>query len=169
MHTPNMIPPTPIAPRAQSVRSSYVPTTMLPGFYISSEADINANSIPNDGSISFFPYRDLSKIVIKQWSSPSTIETAVYVLESAYPQQSQQQSQSQQASPLPPPPPPIDMQQNEQSSQQAQQVDSALLNEIKQMNAGLAGAFKQIGLSLNSINENMAKLNDRFVDGETLG
>lgn len=169
MHTPNMIPPTPIAPRAQPVRSSYVPTTMLPGFYIGSESDINANSIPNDGSISFFPYRDLSKIVIKQWSSPSTIETAVYVLESTYPQQSQQQSQS----PLPAPPPPVNLQQTEQqtqeSTQPSQQVDSALLNEIKQMNAGLAGAFKQIGLSLNSLNANMIKLNDRFVDGESFG
>lgn len=173
---PNMIPPTPTIPRPQVTRDatnmyrpSYVSNTMLPGFFVNSENDINGNEIPADGSMSFFPYRDLSKIVVKQWSSPSKLETAVYVLEGLYPQQGQQ-------SPLPAPPPPVIQQeqhpqsrQTEQVAQNVQQQDNALLEGFKQLNAGLAGAFKQLETSLGAINANLTELNSRFVDGDSVG
>lgn len=177
MQTPNMIPPTPTIPRPQISgdmgmsmrRPSYVSNTMLPGFFVNSANDINGNEIPADGSMSFFPYRDLSRIVVKQWSSPSTLETAVYVLEGAYPQQTQQQAQQP---PLPAPPPPVMQSQTQLSqdvSKNVQQQDNALLDQIRQLNQGLAGAFGDLRSTLNAMNTNLEQLNSRFVDGDSVG
>lgn len=179
MPMPNMSPPTPTIPRPQLTRDatsmyrpSYVSNTMLPGFFVNSENDINGNEIPADGSMSFFPYRDLSRIVVKQWSSPAKLETAVYVLEGLYPQQEQQA----QHAPLPAPPPPVVQQPQKpqgQSSQpvaqNVQQQDNALLEGFKQLNNGLAGAFKQLETSLGAINANLEQLNSRFIDGDSVG
>lgn len=178
MPMPNMTPPTPTIPRPNidwnnggMVRPNYVSNTMLPGFFVNSINEIQAKDIPADGSMSFFPFRDLSRIVVKQWSSPSTLETAVYVLESTYPQQNQ--TQSQQPS-LPAPPPPVVQQQSQnqaprQVDQNMQQQDNALLEGFKQLNNGLAGAFKQLEHSLEAINANLEQLNGRFVDGDSVG
>lgn len=171
MPMPNMTPPTPTIPRPNIEwnnggmnRPNYVSNTMLPGFFVTSINDIQGKDIPADGSMSFFPFRDLSRIVVKQWSSPSTLETAVYVLESAYPQQNQQQTT------LPAPPPPVVQQPQSQPAQQTQtQQDNALLEGFKQLNASLAGAFKQLETSLGAINANLDQLNSRFVDGDSVG
>lgn len=177
MPMPNMTPPTPTIPRPQVTRDvtsmyrpSYVSNTMLPGFFINSENDINGNEIPADGSMSFFPYRDLSRIVVKQWSSPSKLETAVYVLEGLYPQQNQQQAQQP---PLPAPPPPVVQQPHSQPTQQVEQniqsQDNAILEQLKQLNQGLAGAFGDLKSTLSAMNANMVDLNNRFIDGDSVG
>lgn len=174
MPMPNMTPPTPTIPRpnidwsnGNMQRPNYVSNTMLPGFFVNSVNEIQGKDIPSDGSMSFFPFRDLSRIVVKQWSSPSTLETAVYVLESAYPQQQGQQPQQQSA--LPPPPPPIQSQTAQEEQRPTQQQDNALLEGFKQLNNGLAGAFKQLEHSLGAINANLDQLNSRFVDGDSVG
>lgn len=159
--------PTPIIPRVQSQRpsfapprTSYVPATMLPGFFVNSESDISANDIPTDGSISVFPYRDLSRIVIKQWSGPSTLESAVYVLQQS-PQQTTQTA-------LPPPPPPV--------SQQAQGSPSDVHNDmttivtaVGQLSEGMTNAFSQLNVTLQAMQENMANLNSKFINDEGRG
>lgn len=177
MQIPNMSPPTPTIPRPQlnsdmtMRRPTYVSNTMLPGFFVNSVNDINGNEIPADGTMSFFPYRDLSRIVVKQWSSPSTLETAVYVLENAYPQQNQQQAQQ---TCLPAPPPPVVQQQPQnqvaqQVAQNVQQQDNAILEQLKQLNQGLAGAFGDLKATLGAMNANMTDLNNRFIDGDSVG
>lgn len=173
MQMPNMSPPTPTIPRpnidwnnGNMQRASYVSNTMLPGYFVGSINEINAKDIPADGSMSFFPFRDLSRIVVKQWSSPSTLETAVYVLESAYPQQNQQQEQPKYPAP---PPPIVQNQPTQEVTQNVQQQDNALLEGFKQLNNGLAGAFKQLESSLGAINANLEQLNGRFVDGDSVG
>lgn len=175
MQVPNMTPPTPTIPRPQvnvdmsMRRPTYVSNTMLPGFFVNSENDINGNEIPADGTMSFFPYRDLSRIIVKQWSAPSKLETAVYVLEGLYPQQNQQAQQT----PLPAPPPPVVQQPQSQSTQQIeqniQQRDNAILEQLKQLNQGLAGAFGDLKSALSAMNANMVDLNNRFIDGDSVG
>lgn len=172
MPMPNMSPPTPTIPRPQIAsqnngmfRPSYVSNTMLPGYFVNSDNEINGNEVPADGSMSFFPYRDLSRIVVKQWSSPSKLETAVYVLEGLYPQQNQQQSQQ---SPLPAPPPPQN-QVSQQIEQNIQQQDSAVLEQLKQLNQGLATALGNLQSTLGAMNTNIVQLNSRFIDGDSVG
>lgn len=172
MPMPNMSPPTPTIPRPQITsqnngmfRPSYVSNTMLPGYFVNSDNEINGNEVPADGSMSFFPYRDLSRIVVKQWSSPSKLETAVYVLEGLYPQQNQQQSQQP---PLPAPPPPQN-QVSQQIEQSIQQQDSAVLEQLKQLNQGLATALGNLQSTLGAMNTNIVQLNSRFIDGDSVG
>lgn len=40
--------------------------------------NINANEVPMDGSMAFFPKRDLSEIYVKGWNADGTIKTIVY-------------------------------------------------------------------------------------------
>lgn len=166
---PSTVPPTQPFNRSNTFRTlglSYNPTMTLPGFYVGSDDDIAARDVPNDGSISFFPAKDLSHIVIKQWNG-NTLESAVYVLAQSRPQT---QQQTQQTS-LPAPPPPV-RQQNSQSDspEQAQPtMDVALLEGFKQMNTGMANAMGQIGETLASIQESLDKLNNRFIDEGGMG
>lgn len=156
-------------PSIPPIRSSIIPNTNLPGFYIGSDADISARDIPADGSISFFPYKDLSRIVIKQWNG-NVLESAVYALQMPTAQQNQQQGS---APPLPPPPPPMNQQQaNHPQNQQEPSSDPAmvaLLESFKQMNAGLAGAMGQLGNSMQAIQDNLEKLNGRFTNEGGMG
>ena len=39
---------------------------------------INANEVPMDGSMAFFPKQDLSEIYVKGWNADGTIKTIVY-------------------------------------------------------------------------------------------
>lgn len=160
-------------PPAQPYRSnnfrqfglSYIPTTTLPGFYVGSDDDIAARDVPNDGSISFFPAKDLSHITIKQWNG-NTLESAVYVLA-----QNKGQAQQTPPTPLPAPPPPSAHQQevSESAESKVDQTNLALLEGFKQMNAGMANAMGQIGETLSSIQSNLEKLNGRFMDEGGMG
>lgn len=158
MRPPNANPPTPNIPRPpvvrpmESYRSPFMPNSVLPGFYVTSEEDISAKDVPTDGSISFFPFQDLSKIVIKQWNG-QVMETAVYTL--------QQGPTSQNPSQLPPPPSPM--------HQPESQTEAELLNGFRQMNEGLAGAFNQLTMSMQNIQANLERLNSRFSDDEAKG
>ena len=40
--------------------------------------NINANEVPMDGSMAFFPKQDVSKIYVKGWNADGTIKTIVY-------------------------------------------------------------------------------------------
>lgn len=146
--------PSPIRLNLPSVGSSYMPSTMLPGYYVNSDDDISARDVPNDGSISFFPAKDLSHIVIKQWNG-NALESAVYVLRQSQVAQQQEQSTSS----LPPPPPPV-----MQGQQNAQSNDSteALLRGFTQMNEGMANAFSQLGASMNAIRDSMEAINRKL-------
>lgn len=166
LQLPSSVPPTQPFNRSNSFRSfglSYIPTTTLPGFYVGSDDDIAARDVPNDGSISFFPSKDLSHITIKQWNG-NTLESAVYVLA-----QNKQQAQSQnqpQNNTLPPPPPPVKPQAQVENGEPEQDHSNAVLLEgFKQMNNGMANAMAQIGDSLSAIRNSLEKLNGRF-DGE---
>lgn len=168
LQLPSAVPPT------QSYRSnnfrpfglSYIPTTTLPGFYVGSDDDIAARDVPNDGSISFFPAKDLSHITIKQWNG-NTLESAVYVLA----QNKTQAQQQTQSAPLPAPPPPSAHQQevDESAETKVDQTNLALLEGFKQMNAGMANAMGKIGETLSSIQSNLEKLNGRFMDEGGMG
>lgn len=170
MQLPNTIPRA-TQPRLNlpSFGSSYMPSTMLPGYYVNSDDDISARDVPNDGSISFFPAKDLSHIVIKQWNG-NALESAVYVLRGS--QQIQQTQTDQSTPPLPPPPPPV--QQPQPAPQpQAQQNQSnsldALLQGFRQMNEGMANAFSQLGASLTSIQESMEAMSRKLDSGSGVG
>lgn len=167
LQLPSTVPPTQPY-RSNNFRQfglSYIPTTTLPGFYVGSDDDIAARDVPNDGSISFFPAKDLSHITIKQWNG-NTLESAVYVLA----QNKQQAQQQTQAAPLPAPPPPVQQKpSNESVEKKDDSVNLALLEGFKQMNAGMANAMGKIGETLSSIQENIEKLNGRFMDEGGMG
>ena len=40
--------------------------------------NINANEVPMDGSMAFFPKQDLSEIYVKAWNSNGTLDTVVF-------------------------------------------------------------------------------------------
>jgi hypothetical protein len=40
--------------------------------------NINANEVPMDGSMAFFPKQDMSEIYVKGWNADGTINTIVY-------------------------------------------------------------------------------------------
>lgn len=138
---------------------------MLPGYFVNSDDDISARDVPNDGSISFFPAKDLSHIVIKQWNG-NALESAVYVLRQ--PQQSQSSQQQDQAPPLPPPPPPI-LNQSSQSQPSSNDSVEALLRGFNQMNEGMANAFSQLGASMNAIRDSMDAINQKLDNGGGVG
>lgn len=168
MQLPSSVPPAQPYNRSNNFRSfglSYIPTTTLPGFYVGSDDDIAARDVPNDGSISFFPSKDLSHITIKQWNG-NILESAVYVLA-----QNKNQAQQTQASTLPAPPPPIKQQEADSHDQvsKSDSTNAALLEGFKQMNSGMANAMGQIGNTLTSIQENLEKLNNRFMDEGGMG
>lgn len=169
LQVPSSVPPTQPFNRNNTFRTfglSYIPTTTLPGFYVGSDDDIAARDVPNDGSISFFPSKDLSHITIKQWNG-NTLESAVYVLA-----QNKQQIQQSQNPPLPAPPPPVNQKQQDQTFLKEEHGDhniADLLEGFKQMNNGMANAFGQMGDTLTSIRENLEKLNNRFMDEGGMG
>lgn len=48
------------------------------GRIVQSVENINANEVPMDGSMAFFPKQDLSEIYVKGWNADGTIKTIVY-------------------------------------------------------------------------------------------
>lgn len=48
------------------------------GRIIQAVENINANEVPMDGSMAFFPKQDMSEIYVKGWNADGTINTIVY-------------------------------------------------------------------------------------------
>lgn len=48
------------------------------GRIVQTVENINANEVPMDGSMAFFPKQDMSEIYVKGWNSDGTINTIVY-------------------------------------------------------------------------------------------
>lgn len=56
------------------------PQTTLHGRVVPAESDILPNEVVMDGTVSFFPLQDGSKVIGKQWNSDGTIKTYVFEL-----------------------------------------------------------------------------------------
>lgn len=48
------------------------------GRIVQAVENINANEVPMDGSMAFFPKQDMSEIYVKDWNADGTIRTIVY-------------------------------------------------------------------------------------------
>lgn len=48
------------------------------GRVVQTVENINANEVPMDGSMAFFPKQDMSEIYVKGWNADGTIKTIVY-------------------------------------------------------------------------------------------
>ena len=48
------------------------------GRIVQTVENINANEVPMDGSMAFFPKQDMSEIYVKGWNADGTIRTIVY-------------------------------------------------------------------------------------------
>ena len=48
------------------------------GRIVQAVENINANEVPMDGSVAFFPKQDLTEIYAKSWNADGTIKTIVY-------------------------------------------------------------------------------------------
>lgn len=48
------------------------------GRVVQAVENINANEVPMDGSMAFFPKQDMSEIYVKGWNADGTINTIVY-------------------------------------------------------------------------------------------
>lgn len=53
-------------------------TVGINGRVVQAVENINANEVPMDGSMAFFPKQDLSEIYVKSWNADGTIKTIVY-------------------------------------------------------------------------------------------
>ncbi|CDD65915.1 putative uncharacterized protein [Firmicutes bacterium CAG:882] len=53
-------------------------TIGLNGRIVQAVENVNANEVPMDGSVAFFPKQDLSEIYVKGWNADGTIKTIVY-------------------------------------------------------------------------------------------
>lgn len=135
----NMFNPRPPLPRPYGIE----PTPSLPGFYITSEDDIKAKDVPMDGSISFFPYRDLSHIAIRQWNSTGNIECLTYVLD--VPKDQDPPPQSEQAEPAP-------------------SAEQQIVTTLNSLNNGLAATFTTFADVLNGMRQDMAVISQRLND-----
>lgn len=125
----------------------------LPGYFIQNENEIIPKNIPMDGSISFFPYRDLSKIVIKQWDA-NGINTLSYVVE-----QSVMHTDNDKL-PLTPP------------AELAPEKKDPVMETLQAINTGLANTFAQIGVTLQTIQKEVSQLNttvNSMFDGDIGG
>lgn len=53
-------------------------TVGINGRVVQAVENINANEVPMDGSMAFFPKQDMSEIYVKGWNANGTINTIVY-------------------------------------------------------------------------------------------
>lgn len=53
-------------------------TQGISGRVVQTVENINANEVPMDGSMAFFPKQDMSEIYVKGWNADGTIKTIVY-------------------------------------------------------------------------------------------
>lgn len=138
----NTIPP---RPPIMNVRSAFDNSPTLPGCYVDSEDDIVPRDVPMDGSISFFPSKDLSKIYIRQWNKVGDLEHLTYVLQQ--PMQGSQESPSSANSKL-----------------VASKEESALVTALTSLNQGLANTFDQFGATLKSMQQELADMSKQIAN-----
>lgn len=151
MTMPSNAPVAPVPPdNHQFYQRSYLPDFSsgprgsFPGYFIQSEEDIVPKYIPMDGSISFFPYKNLSKIVIKQWDA-NGLNTLRYVIEPAPNQQQPAQNDNTNAMlPLKP---------------EAAQAPNPIVEALQNINNGLANTFGQFGNTLQAMQQEISKMN----------
>lgn len=122
----------------------------LPGFYVDSETDIRPRDVPMDGSISFFPYRDLSKIAIRQWNSASNIDALTYVLEP-------RPEVAPQATPTTPEVPAADPQ------------NSEIVTALRELNQGIASTFSSFANVLQEMRQSIAEMSAHIQESEGRG
>lgn len=65
-----------IQPQIQQPMSQQIPG--INGRIVQTVENINANEVPMDGSMAFFPKQDMSEIYVKGWNADGTIKTVVY-------------------------------------------------------------------------------------------
>ena len=65
-----------IQPQIQQPMSQQIPG--INGRIVQAVENINANEVPMDGSMAFFPKQDMSEIYVKGWNANGTINTIVY-------------------------------------------------------------------------------------------
>lgn len=135
----------PPRPPIMNVRSAFEPPPTLPGCYVDSEDDIVPRDVPMDGSISFFPSKDLTKIYIRQWNKVGDLEHLTYVL---------------QQPELPAPPAP----QKGNEAPADQKEESALVTALTNLNQGLSNTFNQFGMTLQSMQQSITEMNQRISD-----
>ncbi len=151
MSVPNNAPMAPVPQNNQAMYpgsrnylsdfNSALRTPGLPGYFIQNENEIIPKNIPMDGSISFFPYKDLSRIVIKQWDA-NGIQTLSYVLEHP---SSTNEPREEDKLPLTPPP--------------VQPRPDPIMETLQAINTGLSNTFGQVGTTLQAIQQEVNQLN----------
>lgn len=64
----------------QSLQQQSMPQQIagINGRIVQAIENINANEVPMDGSMAFFPKQDMSEIYVKGWNADGTIKTIVY-------------------------------------------------------------------------------------------
>lgn len=64
----------------QSLQQQPIPQRIagISGRMVQSAENINANEVPMDGNVAFFPKQDLSEIYVKGWNANGAIDTIVY-------------------------------------------------------------------------------------------
>lgn len=140
---PNNI-PRPSIPMPRST-IGYEPSPKLPGFFVEREDEIMAGDVPMDGSISYFPSKDLTHIYVRQWSQQGVLERLTYAL--VRPEQEQPQPHTSQRSQIPKP---------------AEAQEDALVGALNNMTNGLNNAFSQIGQTLTNMQEKLDGLGRRL-------
>ncbi len=138
---PNNI-PRPSIPMPRST-IGYEPAPKLPGFFVEREDEIMAGDVPMDGSISYFPSKDLTHIYVRQWSQQGVLERLTYELV--------RPEQEQQRSPIPKPG-------ETQENSQVAQMSEVLTN----LTNGLNTTFSQIGQTLTTMQAKMDSLDKRL-------
>lgn len=127
-------PQRPFTPRFSTIDQSLT----LPGFYVSSEDEIRPGDVNMDGSISFFPSKDLQKIYIRQWNKNGELERLTYTLTNPVQEAPQ---------PLPPAP-----------QQQQVSTDAAIVQALNGLNNGLANTFSQFGAVMQNMNQKLESM-----------
>lgn len=118
----------------------------IPGFYISSEEEIKPRDVPMDGSISFFPYKNLSKIVVRQWDSYGNIESLTYILDK--PEQGPEQTEN----PL-----------------QTESREPGIIETLNNLNQGLASTFTTFAEVLRDMRNDISNLVKHFEEEDGRG
>lgn len=123
----------PVTPRFSTFDTSLT----LPGFYVSSEDEIRPGDVNMDGSIAFFPSKDLQKIYIRQWNKNGELERLTYTLTSPA------QEAPQPTQPIP---------------QQQVSSEAAIVQALNGLNNGLANTFSQFGAVMQSMNQKLESM-----------
>lgn len=119
---------------------------VLPGYYVSSEDDIVLGDIKMDGSISFFPSKDLSRIYIRQWNKQGDLEGLTYVLQ-----------QPEVPKPIEQLPVPKPLEQENKPNQ-----TDLLVQTLTNLNNGMASVFGQFGATLQGMQTEIHSMSEKL-------